>query len=124
MSGVVSPKQAARRIIAQISRKCYQFITSRLTRLKLGVHKVIHTDASRKMMALLKRLRKQAGLSQKILASRLGVVRQVVGKIEMGERQLLVLELKEYLGAIGGITPVEFMVMLEEELRKGEDDIL
>ena len=68
------------------------------------------------MKVILKKLRKEAGLSQAVLAARLGVVRQVVGKIEAGERQLQVLELREYLSAIGAITPLEFMQILEEEL--------
>jgi transcriptional regulator with XRE-family HTH domain len=58
--------------------------------------------------------RKAAGLSQRQLADRLGVVRSLVGKVETGERRLDVIEFHVYCQALDA-NPAAFFV----ELRGG-----
>jgi len=79
--------------------------------------KIIHSQESRILRVLLRRLRKQAGLTQGQLAEQLGVQRQIVTSIERGERMFLLLEVREFLRPLG-VGPVEFMEMLETELTK------
>ena len=77
--------------------------------------KIIHSPESRILTALLRKLRKDAGLTQGQLAEQLGVQRQIVTSIERGERMFLLLDTREYLRPFG-VGAVEFMVMLEEAL--------
>ncbi len=79
--------------------------------------KIIHSQESRVLTALLRRLRKQAGYTQGQLAEQLEVQRQIVTSIERGERMFLLLEARNYLSPLG-ISPVDFMSMLEDELTK------
>jgi transcriptional regulator with XRE-family HTH domain len=53
------------------------------------------------LLSLLREVRRDAGLSQEDLASKLGVPQSVVSKFESGERRLDLLELQEVCAAIG-----------------------
>ena len=77
--------------------------------------KIIHSSESRVLTHLLRKLRKDAGLTQGQLAERLGVQRQIVTSIERGERMFLLLDAREYLRPLG-LGAVDFMAMLEEAL--------
>lgn len=76
----------------------------------------LYSSADRdKLLALLRRLRAEAGLTQEQLAERLGRPQSFVAKYELGERRLDVLELHEVCRAIG-ITLPEFVARLEDQL--------
>ena len=79
--------------------------------------KIIHSPESRVLTTLLRKLRKQAGLTQGQLAEKLGVTRQIITSVERGERMVLLLEAREFIKPLG-IGPMEFMRILEEELNK------
>jgi DNA-binding XRE family transcriptional regulator len=79
------------------------------------VEKIIHSNASRIMTALLRELRERAGFKQEELAEQIGAVRQTVSAIERGERMLMTLELWIYLRPLK-VTPPQFIVMLDERL--------
>ncbi len=69
-----------------------------------------------RLQALLKRLRRDAGLRQVDLAARLGQPQSFVSKLESGERRLDVLELRQ-LCKILGISFQEFAAKLEDSLK-------
>lgn len=54
--------------------------------------------------------RQLAGLTQRELADKLGVVRSLVGKVETGERRLDVIEFASYCEALGA-APAEFYAL-------------
>ena len=64
---------------------------------------------------LLKRIRADAGMTQKQLAAALGRPQSYVSKCESGERRLDVLELREVCNALG-VTLARFCELLEEGL--------
>ncbi|MCG2628294.1 helix-turn-helix domain-containing protein [Bradyrhizobium sp. WYCCWR 13023] len=63
--------------------------------------KTIHTDRHRKLRALLVARRKAAGLTQPVLARKLGKPPSFVAKYELGDRRLDLLEFLEIAEAIG-----------------------
>jgi transcriptional regulator with XRE-family HTH domain len=63
--------------------------------------KSIYTERHKKLCELLKRQRKAAGLTQTIVAERLGKPPSYVAKYEGGDRRLDVLELMDVAAAIG-----------------------
>jgi transcriptional regulator with XRE-family HTH domain len=63
--------------------------------------KSIYTDRHRKLCELLRKQRKAAGLTQTILAERLGKPPSYVAKYEGGDRRLDILELIDVAAAIG-----------------------
>ena len=65
----------------------------------------VHSEAYRAMLAALTARRRTAGLSQAALAARLGKPPSFVGKYELGERRLDVVELAVILGALDGDLP-------------------
>jgi transcriptional regulator with XRE-family HTH domain len=67
------------------------------------------------LLALLRRLRIDAGLRQQDLAQRLGKPQPYVSKYESGERRLDVLELREVCVALGVTLPV-FVRELEKSM--------
>ena len=60
----------------------------------------VHSEAYRAMLAALTARRRMAGLSQAALAARLGKPPSFVGKYELGERRLDVIELMVILRAL------------------------
>ncbi len=67
------------------------------------------------LLQLLRQIRKEAGLRQVDLATRLGQPQPFVSKYESGERRLDILELRQVCFAVG-ITPQEFFNRLDEAL--------
>lgn len=65
----------------------------------------------------LREARLQAGLSQLQLAEALGQRQTFVSKVELGDRRLDVIELRDWVVALGGDT-VGFIAGLEERLRR------
>jgi transcriptional regulator with XRE-family HTH domain len=63
--------------------------------------KTLHTERHRKLRELLVVQRKTAGLTQTVLAQRLGKPPSYVAKYELGERRLDVLEFLDIAAAIG-----------------------
>lgn len=67
------------------------------------------------LVALLRRLRKEAGLTQVELAGRLGVEQSFVSKVERRERRLDVAELRNFCAAMG-VSLAEFVSRYESAL--------
>jgi predicted transcriptional regulator len=63
--------------------------------------KTIHTERHKKLCELLKARRKAAGLTQTVVAQRLGRPPSYVAKYEGGDRRLDVLEFLDVAAAIG-----------------------
>jgi transcriptional regulator with XRE-family HTH domain len=63
--------------------------------------KTIHTERHRKLRELLVARRKAAGLTQTVVATRLGKPPSYVAKYEGGDRRLDVLEFLDVAAAIG-----------------------
>jgi transcriptional regulator with XRE-family HTH domain len=63
--------------------------------------KSIYTERHKKLCELLKKYRKGAGLTQTVVAERLGKPPSYVAKYEGGDRRLDVLELIDVAAAIG-----------------------
>jgi transcriptional regulator with XRE-family HTH domain len=63
--------------------------------------KTIHSERDRKFRELLKARRKAAGLTQTVVAQRLGKPPSYVAKYEGGDRRLDVLEFLDIAAAIG-----------------------
>ena len=63
--------------------------------------KTLHTERHRKLRELLVAQRKAAGLTQTVLAQRLGKPPSYVAKYELGERRLDLLEYLDIAAAIG-----------------------
>ena len=78
--------------------------------------KTLHSDEHERFRGLLRKARVQAGLTQRDLASRLGVPQSFVSKYESGERRLDVLELRLVCQAVG-VSLQEFVRRLEKGIR-------
>jgi transcriptional regulator with XRE-family HTH domain len=63
--------------------------------------KTLHTERHRKLRELLIAQRKAAGLTQTVLAERLGRPPSYVAKYELGDRRLDILEYLDIAAAIG-----------------------
>lgn len=75
--------------------------------------KSIGTAEQKRLLALLRRIRLDAGLRQVDLAERLGQPQSFVSKYESGERRLDLLELRAVCDAIG-ISLTKFVRMFEQ----------
>ena len=74
--------------------------------------KTLHTERHRKLRELLIARRKAAGLTQTVVAERLGKPPSYVAKYELGERRLDLLEFLDVAAAIG-FDPGELIRSLE-----------
>jgi len=81
-------------------------------RAKLQDDGLILDTEQKKLQRLLKKLRKEAGLSQQALADSLGKPQSFVSKYESGERRLDILELRLICHHLG-ISLVTFVQYLE-----------
>ena len=81
----------------------------------MSVRKSIHTPQHRHLLAVLREMRLEAGLTQAALAVRIRKDQTFVSKYESGERRLDVLELREVCKALG-ISLAEFVRRLESAL--------
>jgi transcriptional regulator with XRE-family HTH domain len=66
------------------------------------VDRSINAEAHRRLCERLRRLRAREGLTQRVLAERLGERQTFVSAYERGERRLDVVELRVIAAAIGG----------------------
>lgn len=71
-------------------------------------------DQRQRFLALLQRVRTEAGLRQEDLAEKLGQPQSFVSRCESGERRVDVMELREICEALG-TTLAEFVRRLEGE---------
>ena len=78
------------------------------------MQKSLHSDAYQRLLALLRVARKDAGVSQAELASRLGTTQTFVSKCERGERRLDVIELRTWCRALG-VSTTDLLTALEHE---------
>ncbi|MGB3167434.1 MAG: helix-turn-helix transcriptional regulator [Alteraurantiacibacter sp.] len=69
--------------------------------------------------ALLRQVRKDAGMRQRDLAERLGIPQSVISKVETGERRLDIIETEEFCKAVG-ISLVDFVAMLAQKKSANE----
>lgn len=76
----------------------------------------VYRKEYRVLLALLRAAREQAGLTQYDLAERLQKSQSFVGKCELGERRLDVVQLRDFCGAIG-IDFTEFILQYEAALK-------
>lgn len=74
----------------------------------------IQVGAQQRFLALLRRIRQDAGLRQADLARKLGQPQSFVSKCESGERRIDILELREICRALG-VSLTEFVRRLETE---------
>lgn len=78
-----------------------------------GRHRITPHGEHARLGAVVRRLRTDQGVTQKELATRLGLPQSFVSKIERGERQLQVVELLPLCRAIG-IEPCTVLNALAE----------
>ncbi|MBB6184335.1 helix-turn-helix domain-containing protein [Oleiagrimonas soli] len=76
----------------------------------------IHTPEHAELVTLLRDLRLEAGLSQAEVAASLGRPQTYVSAIEVGQRGVDLVQVRE-LGAIYGLTFVDFAARLEQRLK-------
>lgn len=76
-----------------------------------------HSDEYGHFIAELRALREELGISQVLLAQRLGIDRTVISKAESGVRRLDVIELRAWLKAAGTDLPA-FVTRLEARLAR------
>ena len=72
------------------------------------------------LLAELRRARVAAGVSQVQLAGALGQLQTYVSKCELGDRRLDVIELRNWIIALGG-DPVTFMAGLEDRINRNSE---
>lgn len=80
------------------------------------MRKNIYTERHRRLLALLRELRIEAGLTQGELGARIGKDQTFVSKYESGVRRLDILELREVCQALD-LTLGEFVRRLEKSLK-------
>jgi transcriptional regulator with XRE-family HTH domain len=78
--------------------------------------KSIYTSEQAKLQLLLRRIRRDAGLTQEGLAAKLKRPQSFVSKYESGERRLDVLELREICSTMN-VTLMDFVTKMERALR-------
>jgi transcriptional regulator with XRE-family HTH domain len=78
--------------------------------------KSIFTAEQKKLQALLRKIRVEAGLRQADLAAKLREPQSFVSKFESGERMLDFLEIRQVCAAVG-ISLTEFVRRYEKDLR-------
>ena len=79
------------------------------------MQKSLHTDQHRVLCELLRELRNEAKLTQVQLAEAIEEPQSMVSRVEVGERRLDILELRQWLAALG--VPLKtFVTRLEKRL--------
>ena len=69
--------------------------------LKKRLSKSLYSERWEQLLEIMKRTRKEHGLTQSQLATRLGRPQSLIAKIESGERKLDVCQFLDYVEAIG-----------------------
>ena len=75
--------------------------------------KTIHAAEHEQLRLIFRQQRERLGLTQRELASRMGVIYSLIGKIETGDRRLDVIEFIDYCRALE-LEPSEVLSMLEK----------
>ena len=83
---------------------------------KSGPRLTANRKQQKALLAVLKQLRRDAGLRQADMASKLGKPQAFVSYYESGARRLDLLELRQICGILG-ISLVQFVRKFEKELR-------
>ena len=83
------------------------------------MRKTIYSPGQAILIRVLRELLLAAGFQQGELAKRLGTSQSVISKIETGDRQIDILELRQYCRA-AGTNLEEFVHRLERELSEQE----
>jgi transcriptional regulator with XRE-family HTH domain len=81
--------------------------------LKKRLSKSLYSERWEQLLEIMKRSRKEQGLTQSQLAKRLGRPQSLIAKIESGERKLDVCQFLDYVEAIG-TDPVTLIQELKE----------
>ena len=81
----------------------------------------MHTPDQKRLQALLRRLREDAGFTQRELAAVLEVHQSRVSDIERGASLLDILVLRQYLQVLG-VSLTEFVQMLETAISESASD--
>jgi len=84
------------------------------------VDKTVYSERGRRLAGLLCQLRREAGMTQADLAARLDVPRQVVSRIERGERRVDVVELDIICTALGVSTVSAVWRFLSDDSADGK----
>ncbi len=79
------------------------------------MYKSIHNESYRKCLKLLREKRIERGITQGLLADKLGVSQGIVSKIETCERRMDIIELKTICDAMG-ISFVGFVMEVDKIL--------
>jgi DNA-binding XRE family transcriptional regulator len=112
---------ALARILRDVSRSLYSIIEYNTgATITVAMRKSIYSPGQQHLIALLRQARLDAGLQQQDLAKLLGTSQSVISKIETGDRQLDILELRQVCRALG-LSLEEFVRQLEQELQAGEE---
>lgn len=77
--------------------------------------KSIHRPETRVLIELIRDFRREAGLTQVELSTRIGRVQSFVSDVEQGQRRLDVVQLRDICGAMGVDLP-DFIAAFEERL--------
>lgn len=83
------------------------------------VKKTLYSDEHKLFLALLRRVRTEAGLTQAAVAKRLAVPQSYVSDYETGSRKLDTLQMRQVCAALG-TTLAEFAARLEGAIAAGE----
>lgn len=86
------------------------------------MEKSLHSSHQKKLQLLLRQIRVEAGLSQKILAQKLCCPQSFISKYESGERRLDLIELKQVCSAIG-ISLKDFIERFENFINEAKSEI-
>ena len=79
------------------------------------MQKSLHTEQQDVLCRLLRELRTEAGLTQVQLAEALDEPQSLVSRVEVGQRRLDILELRQWLAMLD-VTLVDFADKLEKQL--------
>ncbi len=79
------------------------------------MRKSIHTEQQRQLQEALRQVRREAGLTQEVLAEKLETSHSRISDYERGERRMDLIQLREYCKAIG--------LPLQEFVRRFEDSL-
>lgn len=86
-----------------------------------AIPKSVHTEDYKLFLSLLRNARVEAGLNQRELAKRLAVGQSVISKCESGERQLNIVELRDWCVKGLGLDWLAFLAEFEIAAQKHDD---
>ena len=75
--------------------------------------KTIHAAEHEQLRLIFKQQRDSLGLSQRELATRIGVIYSLIGKIETGDRRLDVIEFIDYCKALS-LEPCDVLIKIQK----------